>query len=101
MKLLRELMDLTGRVAIQAGPGTWTGDGDALAELSASIVVLDLDRGAASRPRTRSHPDADVAVGGRSRQRADVRRAEQIAAAFGRLDVLINNAALIGTSALN
>lgn len=106
MKSLRELMDLTGRVALITGGAGHVGRaiGDALAELGASVVVLDLDHGAASAAASA----IATSWGGRTlplavdlASDADVRGVpDQVAAAFGRLDVLVNNAALVGTSAL-
>jgi NAD(P)-dependent dehydrogenase (short-subunit alcohol dehydrogenase family) len=106
MKNLRQLMDLTGRVAVITGGAGHVGRamGDALAELGASIVVLDVNHEAATAAAdaiAQGHGGralplvVDLAV------EADVRRVpQQVADVFGRLDVLINNAALVGTSAL-
>ncbi len=104
MKTLRELMDLSGRVALVSGGAGSIGRAasEALAELGASIVLVDLDN------------DAAVSFGDELEQRyevevlplsVDLRSEDEIRSVpvhtverFGRLDILINSAALVGTT---
>ncbi len=106
MKSLKELMDLTGRVAVITGGAGHVGRaiGEGLAELGASVVPLDLSE-------TRC---AEVAGDLRERYRVDCRPLaldlvdeaalrrvpEQVSEWYGRLDVLVHCAALVGTSEL-
>lgn len=107
MKSLRELGDLSGRVALITGGAGHVGRamGSALAELGSAIAVLDVDLAGASSAAAelervygvRAVPMvADLAV------EAEVRAVPALVLSeFGRLDVLINNAALVGTSTLS
>jgi NAD(P)-dependent dehydrogenase (short-subunit alcohol dehydrogenase family) len=99
-------MDLTDRVALVTGGAGHVGGAicDALAELGASLVVLDLDGG-----RCRSTADKlTTTYGARAepisidlRDHEAVREVPtSIASMFGRLDILVNTAALVGTSEL-
>jgi NAD(P)-dependent dehydrogenase (short-subunit alcohol dehydrogenase family) len=101
MKTLKELMDLQGRVALITGGGGYIGAamGDALAELGATVVLLDvaaapLAAAAAALRRDRGAEVLPLTV--------DLSREEEVRAApqrvldrYGRIDILINNAALV------
>lgn len=106
MNTVRTLMDLHGRVALITGGAGHLGRamGDALAELGASIAVLDLDAAAASAVADDIHRRFGVAttgVGVDLTVDRDVRAVpDRIVQTLGGLDVVINNAALVGTSAL-
>ena len=105
MKSLNTLMDLSGRVALITGGAGHIGQamGEALAELGAALVILDLaeaceqvaaqiaaQHGVETLPLALDLADEDA-----------LRSVPEIVTArLGRLDILINNAALVGTSAL-
>lgn len=104
MKSLRELSDLRGRVAVITGGAGHIGTAfaEALAELGANIVVLDLDQ-----QRTDTAAEALRAAYGIDTLAiaADVARETELHAVpqrvnerFGRLDVLVNCAAYVGTT---
>src|SRR5438045_3764112 len=106
MKSLRELMDLTGRVACITGGAGHIGSAmaDALAELGAAVVVVDLspDRCAETAlmlERSRGVESMPLPI-----DLAEETAVRSIPAAvnarFGRLDILIHCAALVGSSAL-
>lgn len=106
MKKLKELMDLRGRVAVVTGGGGHLGAvlGEALAELGARIAVVDVraDAGEAAARRLREAFGVDA-----QSLPADLAREEEVRALpaavldrFGRLDILVNCAALVGTSDL-
>lgn len=106
MKSLAQLQDLHGRTALITGGAGHIGRamGEALAELGASIAVLDLDgRAAADAAAALSARfgvktlalDVDLTDDARVREVP-----ERVASRLGRLDVVINNAALVGTSSL-
>jgi NAD(P)-dependent dehydrogenase (short-subunit alcohol dehydrogenase family) len=103
---LADMMNMTDRVALVTGAAGHLGRaiGDGLAELGASIVVLDLEaaRCATEADRLRATygvPTMPLAVD--LANDAEVRGvAEAVAQRFGRLDVLVNNAAMVGTSEL-
>lgn len=102
MKSIKELMNLDGRVALVTGGAGRIGEAlcEALAELGASVAVLDLSEEdchrIASRIGTKCLPLAiDLA------DEQSVRSAPNLVRErFGRLDVLVNCAALVGTSEL-
>jgi NAD(P)-dependent dehydrogenase (short-subunit alcohol dehydrogenase family) len=105
-KSLKELMDLRGRVALVTGAAGHLGSvmADALAELGASIVMLDLEEEGTAEAARRVAEQyrvpalalaADLEDGDRLAA-VSVRVAER----FGRLDILINCAAMVGTLAL-
>jgi NAD(P)-dependent dehydrogenase (short-subunit alcohol dehydrogenase family) len=106
MKSLRELSSLSGRVACVTGGAGHIGStmADALAELGAAVVIVDLE---AERC---SDVAADLAEKWSTRTlplRVDLEDesalrtiAPAVLEQFGRLDVLINSAALVGTSRL-
>lgn len=102
MRSINELMNLEGRVALVTGGAGRIGEAlcEALAELGASVAVLDLSeedcRRTASRIGTKCLPLAiDLA------DEQSVRSVPNLVhERFGRLDVLVNCAALVGTSKL-
>jgi NAD(P)-dependent dehydrogenase (short-subunit alcohol dehydrogenase family) len=101
-KSLRELIDLDGRVALVTGGGGHIGAelGNALAELGASVVVLDV----ASESCEKIAKELHACYGIHSMPLVvDLTEEEQIRAVpnviakeFGRLDILVNCAALTG-----
>lgn len=106
MKTLQELSSLSGRVACVTGGAGHIGAAlaDALAELGASLAIVDLDaeRCAATCSRLeRRWSVAALPLAADLEDEAAVRGiAPSILHRFGRLDVLVNCAALVGTSAL-
>lgn len=103
---MRELGDLSGRVALVTGGVGHLGSaiGDALAELGASIAVLDLSVSACETEARRlvaAHGTRAIALPLDLEKHDTPRTAvESVRREFGRLDILVNNAALVGTSAL-
>lgn len=106
MKTIQELMDLSGRVALVTGGSGHIGRAicDTLAELGASIVVLDIDEKSVTQAvenlQSRYHVGAlPLAI-----DLADQEKVQAIPSLvldqFGRLDILVNNAAFVGTSNL-
>jgi len=94
-------MDLTGRVALITGGAGHMGSaaGDALAELGASIVVMDLTQDACEQTAKRIHETYGVEtfplVADMTKERSIN---QKIGDKYGRLDILLNCAALVGTS---
>lgn len=106
MKSLQALMNLKGRVALITGGAGHLGCAmsEALAELGAAIAVLDIDaeaaRAAAERLRVDHHVPA-LALGVDLTNEMEVRAVPRIVVeGLGSIDILINNAALVGTSEL-
>ena len=106
MRSLRELGDLQGRVALITGGGGHIGAvaGEALAELGAAVVVLDVEQELCSRAAEKIHREFGVETLPLVIDLADdgiVRSVPNtILDRFGRLDILINCAAFVGTSNL-
>ena len=106
MKSLRELMRLDGRVALITGGAGHIGSimGDALAELGASIVVLDTSSEACAKTVERIHNNYGVetlaVVADLTHESTKTNVAKQMSERFGRLDILVHTAALVGTSEL-
>ena len=105
MRSLKSLMDLTGRVALLAGGGhIGRAAAEALAELGASVAVLDVSETACRTLAADIHEAYGVPTWPLVTDLADeaaVKRVpEQIAAEWGRLDILLHGAALVGTSDL-
>jgi NAD(P)-dependent dehydrogenase (short-subunit alcohol dehydrogenase family) len=106
MKSLKEMMDLHGRVALITGGAGHIGSamGEALAELGAAIAVLDLDEAACRSVADRLHVEYGVPTLPLSIDLSDEAAVRSVSASvlqhLGRLDILINNAALVGTSEL-
>lgn len=106
MRPVRELIDLTGRVALVTGGAGHIGQAlsDALAELGASIVVLDVttDRceETAGRVHTDFHVDTMPIAVDLANESEVVAVPGKVLGRFGRLDILVNCAAFVGTSDL-
>ncbi len=106
MRKISELMNLADRVAVVTGGAGHLGRamGAALAELGAKVVLVDLNLEVAQKAAV----DLTVATGAESlglavdlAKEAEVRAIpEAVLAKFGRIDILINCAALVGTSGL-
>ena len=102
MRTLRELMDLNGRVVLVTGGAGHIGRvlAAALAELGAMVAVADVDREATERVVAdigiRAHPVV-VDLADEAAVRALPAEVERT---LGGLDVLVNNAAFVGTSGL-
>jgi NAD(P)-dependent dehydrogenase (short-subunit alcohol dehydrogenase family) len=104
MKKLSELHSLTDRVAVVTGGGGHIGlaISEALIELGARVVVVDRDEEAtaarAAQLQSAGAPGAlgiaaDLAAAG-----AADRVVAETMAAFGRIDILVNNAAITGAA---
>jgi NAD(P)-dependent dehydrogenase (short-subunit alcohol dehydrogenase family) len=106
MKTLGQLMDLQGRVAVVTGGAGHIGAAisEALAELGANIVLLDINREAGEKVAERIENKFKVQVMSLTVDLADegaVRTVGQsVLNRMGRLDILVNCAALVGTSKL-
>jgi len=106
MKSLKELMNLQGRVALITGGAGQIGVamGEALAELGAAIAVLDINETACQTVADRLHVEYNVPTLPLPIDLSDEAAVRSVAASvqqqLGRLDILINNAALVGTSDL-
>lgn len=106
MRSLRELMDLKGRVALVTGGAGHIGTAacEALAELGASIVVLDVAEKACVDVAGHIHTTYGVPtlplVVDLAQEQAVRAVPGAVQSHFGRLDILINCAALGGTSPL-
>jgi NAD(P)-dependent dehydrogenase (short-subunit alcohol dehydrogenase family) len=106
MRSIRELMNLDGRVALVTGGGGHVGSAicEGLAELGAGIVVVDKDEQASQAVAARVSGKFGVGAVADVRDLGDeeaVRKcAEAARLTLGRLDILVNCAALVGTSEL-
>lgn len=106
MKSLKELRDLKGRVALITGGTGHIGVacGEALAELGAAIVVLDRVEDSCARVAETLRDRVDVATMplpvDLTEEDAVRKVSSKILKYFGRLDILVNCAALVGTSEL-
>lgn len=106
MRSLRELMNLHGRVALITGGIGHIGAAicEALAELGAAIVVLDIGQESCTDVAMRIHKIYGVETPPLVVDLTDEKRVrlvpETVLDRFGRLDILINCAALVGTSEL-
>ena len=106
MKSIKELMNLQGRVALITGGGGHIGAAmcEALAELGATIVVLDVAEEPCIDVARRIHQTYGVEtmplVIDLTDEEAVRSVPESIVEHFGRLDILVNCAALVGTSDL-
>jgi NAD(P)-dependent dehydrogenase (short-subunit alcohol dehydrogenase family) len=106
MRSVQSLIDLTGRVVLVTGGAGHIGEAmcSAFAELGAAVAILDLEAVAAERACERlraAHGTQALALGVDLADEEALRHVPaQVAARFGRLDVLVNNAALVGTSSL-
>ena len=106
MKLVKELMHLRGRVALITGGGGHVGAAaaEALAELGASVAVLDIDRSSCLRVtrsiKTQYGVPTMPLVVNLSNETATRSVPAQVLRQFGRLDIVVNCAALVATSRL-
>ena len=96
---IRQLFDLSGRVAIITGGAGLLGyqHGDVLAAAGAHVVLLDLatsDPAKAAAQLTASHGVECIGVGADITDEASiVQSSRRIMVKFGRIDILVNNAA--------
>lgn len=104
---MRDLGDLSGRVALITGAAGHLGAaiGDALAELGAAVAVLDVSADACEAEAQRLakvHGSRTMALP-LDLEKADSLRIvpEAVRSQLGRLDILVNNAALVGTMPLD
>jgi len=103
---LKELMDLRGRVALVTGGGGNVGAVicESLAELGTAIVVLDVAsepcKAVAAQLKEQYSVDTIPIIIDLAQETALKTVPEKILDHFGRLDVLVNCAALVGTSQL-
>ena len=106
MRSLRELMDLRGRVALITGGAGHIGRtlSEALAELGANLVVLDLDEescsGIAVELEQCFNVESMPLVVDLSKEDDTSAVPEMVLKRFGRLDILVNCAALVASSEL-
>ena len=106
MKSLKELMNLEGRVALITGGGGHIGAAlcEALAELGAAVVVLDRMEESCADVARRIHETYGVEtlplIVDLTDEKAVRSVPETALDRFGRLDILVNCAALVGTSEL-
>ena len=106
MKSLRTLADMKGRIALVTGGAGHLGMAmaEALAEAGAQIIILDLDKEKTERAAARlvekfgsEHTGMAINL---SDKEAIAAVPQFIGERFGQLDVLINCAALVGSSGL-
>ena len=106
MKSLKELINLQGRVALVTGAGGHIGGAicESLAELGAEIVILDVEEKSGRSVAEQIHDAYKV---GTVPLAVDLTDEEEVRAVpamvvnrFGRMDILVNCAALVGTSEL-
>src|ERR1700722_2306182 len=106
MKSFLELMDLHGRVACITGGAGHIGQamGEVLAELGASVVVADLDGSGCRKVASVLETTCGAAAMALELDLGDEQAVRAVPGAiaerFDRLDILINCAALVGTTAL-
>ena len=106
MRSVRELMNLKGRVALITGGAGHLGStiSETLAELEAAIVILDVVKESCTNVARQIHETYGVKtlalVIDLSDEKAVRSVPERVLDHFGRLDILVNCAALVGTSEL-
>jgi NAD(P)-dependent dehydrogenase (short-subunit alcohol dehydrogenase family) len=106
MRTIRDLMRMEGRVAVVTGGAGYLGlaFGEALVEQGARVVVVDLDA-AACAERADALSKTGVACLGVAIDLADPSSANEIVQRakerFGRLDIVVHNAALTGASSVS
>ncbi|MCX6000161.1 MAG: SDR family NAD(P)-dependent oxidoreductase [Chloroflexi bacterium] len=96
---IAQLFDLKGRVALVTGGGMGMGQGIAyrLAEAGAAVMIADINLGAANETvkEIKASGGSAQAVGADASSPADALKATQkTVEAFGRLDILVNNASI-------
>ena len=106
MRSIQQLMTLSGRTAIVTGGAGHIGSAacEALAEAGADVAIVDFDRTGSDDVAQRIHQRHGVRAAPIVVDLADeaqVRRiAPDVLQHFGRIDILVNCAALVGTSDL-
>jgi NAD(P)-dependent dehydrogenase (short-subunit alcohol dehydrogenase family) len=106
VKTIQELINLKGKVALVTGGAGHIGLAicETLAELGASIMLLDVNDNAATNSAkkiaTQFGVDCSSLVVDLADQEAILNVPAQVLDRFGRLDILVNNAAFVGTSNL-
>ena len=106
MKKISELMSLKGRVAVITGGAGHIGSAmaEALAELGANIVILDISPESClpvCKRISEEYTAETMPLAVDLAQEEDIRIVpEEVVKKFGRLDILINCAAFVGTSKL-
>ena len=106
MRSIADLMDLRNRVALVTGGAGHIGSSavETLAELGASIVVLDVDAAACEVVADRARLVHGVSSLGLSIDLCDAAAVlsvpDRVRDEFGRLDMLVNCAAIVGTDML-
>jgi NAD(P)-dependent dehydrogenase (short-subunit alcohol dehydrogenase family) len=106
MKHVSELMDIKNRVAIVTGGAGHVGSAicDALAENGADIVIIDCNREPCAKKCEQLTQDYGVHAAPLVMDLADEKKLRKVPEAvlkqFGSLDILVNCAALVGTSSL-
>jgi NAD(P)-dependent dehydrogenase (short-subunit alcohol dehydrogenase family) len=104
MRKIKDLVNLRGRVAMISGGAGHIGAAaaSALAELGADIVLLDIDESSVSTAAESIAKEEGVRVLPLVvdlRSECEIRSVpELVKTKFGRLDILVNSAALVGTS---
>jgi NAD(P)-dependent dehydrogenase (short-subunit alcohol dehydrogenase family) len=106
MRSIKSLMDLSGRVALVTGGAGHIGSVicDALAELGANIAILDVDGASCDDVAERVRHQHGVTALALSIDLKDEQAVRAVSGLvqddLGRLDILVNCAALVGTSDL-
>ena len=106
MKTLKELTNLGKRIALVTGGAGHLGFvlAEALAELGADIILLDVDKSSceskAEEIEKKFHHKAVPYIADLTDDKMVRDVAQKIKKQFGRLDILVNCAALVGTSKL-
>lgn len=99
MRSIAELMSLKGRVAVVTGGAGKIGEAycEALAELGATVCVMDIDRKSADERsgELKDHfkIESSAVVADIAKEEQVQRAVDEIIARYGKLDILINNAA--------
>lgn len=106
MKLLKNLCDMSGRVSLVTGGAGHIGRviGQTLAELGSEIIILDLSLDAAQQCADEISKEFGVKTYALEVDLEDIEAVlnvgDWVENNAGRLDIIVNNAALAGTSAL-
>lgn len=104
MKSIRELGDMTGRATLVTGAAGHIGMAisETVSELGSDVILLDIDKKNlqefATKINNKYGVKTEVVELDLSNKHAIFKVPTFIAETFGRLDVLINNAAFVGTS---